>query len=345
MFLSIIIPVYNASPYLRRCLDSIIDQTYEHIEIILVDDFSADDSLAIIREYEGKDDRVKVFCNPRNRRVGYARNKGLRAAVGEYVWFVDADDWLPQGAISGLVRHLNKSPKEIDLLLMGYTQSFGGHHTEFGDRTRLPRHLKRSEEAILNFLNLTKGFYSYPFLYLYSRRLLLKYHIRFPENVYYEDIPFVAMAVCNAKGIGIYSKSSYHYNCEPHDSITRTYSKEKILDVISAYDRLYKFLMHQNLIKKYNDQYVMRFLLHGLGTCFQIYRQLSKDEQEDIALGELLQSYLLSDIMSDKSMVYVSYLIDAIDDTETLTKAYHRFKFDILRDVKNNWTCTHLSLK
>ncbi len=345
MFLSIIIPVHNASSYLKRCLDSIIDQNYLHIEVILVDDFSTDDSLAIIREYEEKDDRIKAFCNSRNRRVGYTRNKGLKEATGEYVWFVDADDWLPEGAISGLVRHLNKSPKDVDLLVMGYTDNFGGGYTEFEKKTRLPRNLETNEEAMLNFLNLTKGFFSYPFLYIYSRQLLLRHDILFPENVYYEDISFVAMAVYHAKNIEVYSKSSYNYNCEPHNSITRTYSKEKIIDIVSAYDRLYEFLASEKLIEKYNDQYLMRFLLHGLGTCFQMYRQLGKEDQEDNALKESLQSYLASDILSDKSLVYVSRLIDAIDDDEALTRAYHRLKLDFLCDTKKNWVYSQVSFK
>ncbi|WP_425236763.1 glycosyltransferase family 2 protein [Ulvibacterium sp.] len=345
MLLSIVIPVHNASSYLKRCLDSIVHQSYRQIEIILVDDFSTDDSLAMIREYEEKDNRVKVFCNLRNCRAGYTRNKGLRAAAGAYVWFVDADDWIPQGAISGLVRHLNNSPKDVDLLVMGYTDNFGDTNAKFEKKTRLPRNLGRNEEAMLSFLNLTKGFFSYPFLYLYSRQLLLQHHILFPENVYYEDISFVAMAVHHAKNIEVYSRSSYNYNCEPHTSITRTYSKEKIRDIISAYDRLYEFLTSEGLIEKYNDQYLMRFLLHGLGTCFQMYCQLNEEDQQDNVLKELLQSYLVSDILSDQSMIYVSRLIEAIDDNEALTKAYHRLKLDFLCDTKKNWRYSQVSLK
>ncbi|RKN76975.1 glycosyltransferase family 2 protein [Ulvibacterium marinum] len=345
MLLSIVIPVHNASSYLKRCLDSIIHQSYRQIEIILVDDFSTDDSLAMIREYEEKDNRVKVFCNPRNCRAGYTRNKGLREATGAYVWFVDADDWIPQGAISGLVRHLNNSPKDVDLLVMGYTDNFGDAYVKFEKKTRLPRNLGRNEQAMLNFLNLTKGFFSYPFLYLYSQQLLLRHQILFPENVYYEDISFVAMAVHHAKNIEIYSQSSYNYNCEPHNSITRTYSKEKIRDIISAYDRLYEFLASEGLIEKYNDQYLMRFLLHGLGACFQMYYQLDKEDQKDNALKELLQSYLVSDILSDESIIYVSRLIEAIDVNEALTKAYHRLKLDFLCDTKKNWVYSQVSLK
>ena len=237
MLLSIVIPVHNASSYLRRCLDSIVCQTYGQIEVIVIDDLSTDNSIQIVEEYQKKDPRIKLLRNVGNLRVGYTRNRGLKEAAGEYVWFVDADDWIPLGAISELVDHLNQSSKDVDLLVFGHTEHYGKDNNEEHKRTRLPRNLDAGESALNNFLNLTKGFFSYPFLYLYSRSLLLKHGILFPEKVYYEDILFVAKAVHYAENIEAVPKSLYYYNCEKHDSITQMYSKEKIVDIISVYDK------------------------------------------------------------------------------------------------------------
>lgn len=90
---SVIIPVWNAHDYIRRCVDSIVNQTYENLEILLVDDGSADDSLQICREYEGKDARIRVF-HKENGGQGSARNLALDHCTGEYIGFVDNDDWI-----------------------------------------------------------------------------------------------------------------------------------------------------------------------------------------------------------------------------------------------------------
>ena len=94
--ISVIIPVYNAEKYLRECLDSVIEQTLQEIEIICVDDGSTDNSLAILKEYTQKDERLKII-EQANRGAGAARNLGMAVALGEYLAFLDADDlYYPQ---------------------------------------------------------------------------------------------------------------------------------------------------------------------------------------------------------------------------------------------------------
>ena len=90
--LSVIVPIYNTEKYLNRCVDSIINQTYKDLEVILVNDGSTDGSLAICREYEKKDVRVKVV-NKENGGLSSARNAGLDVSSGDYVTFVDSDDF------------------------------------------------------------------------------------------------------------------------------------------------------------------------------------------------------------------------------------------------------------
>ncbi len=92
--ISIIIPVYNVEKYLRECLDSCVNQTLEDIEIICVDDASPDNSIKILEEYQQKDSRIRIFRHEENKNLGTARNTGLTNATGEYVWFVDSDDYI-----------------------------------------------------------------------------------------------------------------------------------------------------------------------------------------------------------------------------------------------------------
>jgi glycosyltransferase involved in cell wall biosynthesis len=93
--ISIIVPFYNVELYFRRCLDSIVNQSYRNLELILVDDCSPDSSIEIAREYAANDDRITIIRHEVNKRQGGARNSGLAAAKGEYIWFVDPDDMLP----------------------------------------------------------------------------------------------------------------------------------------------------------------------------------------------------------------------------------------------------------
>ena len=91
--ISVIIPVYNVESYLRQCLDSVVNQTFEDIEIICVDDGSTDGSLDILNKYASSDNRFKIISQP-NQGLGTARNNGLKLACGNYIYFLDSDDYI-----------------------------------------------------------------------------------------------------------------------------------------------------------------------------------------------------------------------------------------------------------
>ena len=112
--ISVIVPVYNVEDYLISCMDSIINQTLENIEVICINDGSTDESLKILKEYEKKDERVKVYSK-QNSGQGTARNFGLENAIGEYVLFVDSDDWIDIETCE-ILYDVAKS-KELDLLI------------------------------------------------------------------------------------------------------------------------------------------------------------------------------------------------------------------------------------
>src|SRR5687768_16263688 len=98
--LSLIVPAYRVQGYLRECMDSIRDQSFTDIEVIAVDDASPDSCGEILAEYAARDSRVRVVSLERNVGLGEARNIGLDQATGDYVWFVDSDDWLAEGCLA-----------------------------------------------------------------------------------------------------------------------------------------------------------------------------------------------------------------------------------------------------
>lgn len=117
---TIIIPVYNVAPYLEKCINSILSQTYKEIEIIVVDDGSTDESLSICKEFESQDNRVKVL-HQKNAGVSSARNSALEIMTGNYVLFVDADDWIESNMVEVLVNELRKD-ELADAVFCGYKE-------------------------------------------------------------------------------------------------------------------------------------------------------------------------------------------------------------------------------
>lgn len=96
--ISIVIPIYNMGRYLRDCLNSVINQSLKELEVICIDDGSSDDTSEILKEYQWKDHRVKVLAQA-NHGVSYSRNRGIKYASGEYLYFIDPDDWLPDNTV------------------------------------------------------------------------------------------------------------------------------------------------------------------------------------------------------------------------------------------------------
>lgn len=111
--ISVIVPVYNGQAYLDRCVQSILGQTYEKLEVLLIDGGSTDHTAALCRRYCQTDQRVRFLQESENRGVSYSRNHGLREARGEYLTFVDADDWLLPDCMERLVRDLQETGAQI----------------------------------------------------------------------------------------------------------------------------------------------------------------------------------------------------------------------------------------
>lgn len=113
--ISVIIPVYNVEPYLRKCLDSVICQTYRNLDIIVVDDGSTDDSGQICDEYQNMDDRIRVF-HKKNEGLSSARNLGLQYVKGEYIGFVDSDDFIDEDMYESM---LHEMKEDVDIVICG----------------------------------------------------------------------------------------------------------------------------------------------------------------------------------------------------------------------------------
>jgi len=204
---SVIVPVYNTEKYLRRCLDSLVKQTLEDIEIIVIDDKSPDNSNEILKEYEKKyKNKIKVFHNKTNKGIGYNRNFGMSKASGKYIGFVDSDDWVNETMYEKMY---DKAEKEkLDLVLCNFHKMLEKENDDLeeldsNEISNFKSTILKKKPSLLLEVELS------PWNKLYKNELLDG--VTFPEKLKYEDTIFVLKAMARAEKIGIvYEKLNYY---------------------------------------------------------------------------------------------------------------------------------------
>lgn len=212
--ISVIIPVYNAEPYLRRCLDSLLAQTFTDFELLLIDDGSRDCSGAVCDEYAGRDPRIKVFHRP-NGGVSAARNVGLDHACGEWITFVDADDFVRERYLEHLLSHTGG---RIDLVI-SYAEVFGNGRPE--KETYPSRRIEMPDLEIL-FVENDLHWHTSPWSKLYRRQVIGQRRLRFCEGMHIgEDGLFLYTFMLASRTIFISSDTDYCYFACRSDSLTK----------------------------------------------------------------------------------------------------------------------------
>lgn len=219
---SVIVPVYNVEKFLEQCLDSILDQTLENIEVICVNDGSTDNSSAILEKYAKKDPRVKVITQE-NSGMSSARNTGMRYAVGKYVAFVDSDDFIATDMMEKLYSRAEATDAEItvgDLLLYFHDTK----ETAFFRDQSLYLFLKNKVFSIKDYPEFVTNIAVWDRIYL--RSFLESIHASFPVGMIYEDWHFTVYALSHAKRIAVVPEQFYYYRKNAGGSITDNEAKQ-----------------------------------------------------------------------------------------------------------------------
>jgi len=225
--ISIIIPVYNAEKYLIRCIESILNQTYKNFELILVDDGSSDHSLSICNEFKMKDERLKVL-HISNSGSAVARNKGLEIMTGEYLIFVDADDWIEKDAIQKTLDSIRSSKDDIIFFSVFSTEKNNTYHVG-----KIPKFNK--DKILKCILSGDTSEYSDMGYYIdsiwakiYRRSFIEENSIRFPDKlIRSQDTVFSLYTTELAKSISFNDYRFYHYE-KNEDSICNKYSNKSV---------------------------------------------------------------------------------------------------------------------
>ena len=250
--ISIIIPVYKVEKYLEKGIQSVINQTYENLQIILVDDGSPDNCGKICDEYAKKDHRIEVI-HKSNGGLSDARNKGLEIAKGEYIGFVDSDDYIEADMYEVLYNLLKQYNADVSICNF-YTVSQGKISIKNADNGI--NEYNRIE--ILKEILLDKNIQSYAWNKLYKKELFDE--IKYPIGKKYEDIgtTFYLLEKCNK--VVVTGKSEYYY-INRQDSIVNNVTESTITDYIELIMQRYDYI-EENIkeLSSYNKDYLKRIL-------------------------------------------------------------------------------------
>ena len=227
---SIIIPVYNVENYLRQCVDSILESKYIDIEILLINDGSTDSSPQICEEYSKKDNRVKVL-HQQNSGQSSARNLGIKEAAGDYIMFLDSDDYIISDIFS--LVHSKLTNKKIDLVLYDYRYENCITHAVYKSGLRYDdiKDEKYTGEKLLNQL-LTKSplFDWYPWQFLIRREFMINNNLIFEEGLLYEDIELVPQIIAKANSVILMNVPVINYRINRNGATTQVIKLKPELD-------------------------------------------------------------------------------------------------------------------
>ena len=237
--LSVLVPCYNVEKYLPQCLDSIINQTLQDLEIIVINDGSKDSTLHIIKSYAERDKRIKVI-DKENEGYGKSMNRGLDAATGKYIGIVESDDWIDTDMFENLVKIADDNKADVvksnfyKYTTVNGVKNIKNNSIPYWDANRII--FPRSESSI---------FFSAPAIWsaIYNREFLIKNQIRFLESpgASFQDTGFNFKVLACAERVWLTTDAWLHYRCDNENSSVK--SSGKIFCVCDEYDEIEHFLI------------------------------------------------------------------------------------------------------
>lgn len=279
-FLSVIIPVYNVEKYLRRCVDSVLNQHREDIKVILVDDGSTDRSSEICDEYARKNSNVQVF-HKQNGGLSSARNFALRFAEGQYVYYLDSDDALVETFFEEIIPYLKRDGLDILEFKFCFERKLGCFKPKGTKKYELTGKTKSIEKLLKNMTGNQICFR------IYNRSLFE--NIRFPEGRDYEDIATFYRLMLKSQKVGYIDYEYYIYNLTRDDSITKSVRRKSMEDMYLSVNEMCSSLKEYC---RYNQLDLMYLEYYRRNTYIYIYFKLIQCRENVEDFKEELKDYL-----------------------------------------------------
>ena len=258
---SIIVPVYDVAEYLDDCLESVVNQTYDNIEIILVDDASTDSSAEKCDEWMRKDRRITVIHKEKNEGLSAARNTGLSQAHGEYISFVDSDDVISRRMIEKTIDKINSDQTDVVLFCHAVFEEDVEAWRNYKEFDKYPETQVCSSKEALEFL-FHQQLHHYAYLRVVRKALYDRMGFTFPQGRKMEDIATTALVLGEAGKVSILAERLYFYRQRPGSTVS-TWNHKLSLDSCYALDEVGKYIC-----SRYSDikcsflNYKIKFLLY-----------------------------------------------------------------------------------
>lgn len=271
---SIIVPIYNVESYIGKCLLSIINQDYKNLEIICINDGSTDNSEDVVLKYQKKDKRL-IYIKKENGGLSSARNKGIEIATGEFICFIDSDDWIELNFVSKMVANLKKNDADITVCNIKFVYSNGDEkNTPFKIKNNMELNTK---EALIE---LFKGnmLQNHAVNKLYKLSLFKENKISFPNGKIYEDVFTTYKLFAASKKIYVFNDYLYYYLQQREGSILTNKFTEKKLDLLDGIIEICK----DESLNKYNlKNYIQVFYIKQLiGFFYHIFPLYNKESKK-----------------------------------------------------------------
>lgn len=255
MRFSIIIPVYNVEKFLRRCLDSAFGQKFSDYEVVAINDGSTDSSMRILENYQIEHPDLKII-HQENKGLGGARNTGIKNAKGDFLVFLDSDDYISANMLKTLDYYLNKY--ELDILAFDCTLvNENGEVLQVATNKEYTEHYTSLTDKQFFLLEPTAC------IKTYKRTLYIDHGIYFPEKLWYEDLATVFKLAPYTHKIG-YIKESFYFYVQQGTSITHSHNTERMMEIRTALDSNMEYFKKIGLWEKYYPELEWNAILHGI---------------------------------------------------------------------------------
>ena len=285
--ISLIIPCYNTETTIEKCLESVISQSYQNLEIIIIDDGSTDKTSAIIKQFQEKNSRI-ILINQENSGVSKARNQGIKMASGDYICFVDSDDWVEENYCSVLHQTLVENNADISIAEAFFEDENGnivGKHPNSEDSIAV-----YDKQTALKLLLEDKIIQSHPWAKLYKSELLK--NVSFPENLEaFEDYFTMFKVFNNAEKVVKINQPIYHY-IQFENSLSHNLTPKRAYHFFLALMEAYTFLKSIQVESSFRKSIVQNILKKTFMVLKRIIRNTNDDEM--LAEKEIIRNELKS---------------------------------------------------
>lgn len=350
--ISVIVPCYNVEKYVGECLDSVINQTFNDLEILCINDGSTDNTLSILESYAEKDSRIKLFCQE-NKGLSATRNFGIDVAKGEYIAFIDADDYYDLTTFEQLY-DLTANGKKLDVIFFKLIDFCDDTKVQYPrpyfDMEFLKQRVKdnvfcwRDISDMLLYLSVTAPGKLF-------RNEIIK-DIRFPEGLIFEDNPFFIEVMFNAQRVYFHDKYLYHRRIR-QDSITQS-NTIKFADSLIIHDLMIEIIKNNG----YWDIFKERILNMKFSNAYKMYKMVDDEYKPEFfnkikdnfsgCHDEIINDEVYDDLNDRSKFIFQSALnCEYFDEFELTVDNYNLMleieeykKFNRLALSSNSWKLT-----